>query len=173
MIYKAAIFDMDGTLVDTLEDLADSVNEMLAIYNFPQRTLEEVRKFVGSGARKLLERALPVEKSADKNFVDKALATYDECYSRHLLNKSKPYAGIMELLTQLQTKKILPRRLLQKKFCRQLNFKKFLVMKKICRANRIQLAYLKLQKVFQSNLKKLHISEILQLICRQRITQDF
>ena len=106
MIYKAAIFDMDGTLVDTLEDLADSVNEMLAIYNFPLRSLEEVRQFVGNGARKLLERALPTEKSADKNFVDTALETYNQCYSRHLLNKSKPYAGIMELLTELQKKNI-------------------------------------------------------------------
>ena len=59
LIYRAAIFDMDGTLVDTLEDLADSVNEMLAIYNFPQRTIDEVRKFVGNGAKKLMERALP------------------------------------------------------------------------------------------------------------------
>ena len=106
MIYKAAIFDMDGTLVDTLEDLADSVNEMLAIYNFPQRTIDEVRKFVGNGARKLLERALPAEKSADKNFVDTALETYNKCYSRHVLNKTKPYAGIMEFLTELQAKKI-------------------------------------------------------------------
>ena len=47
-IYKAAIFDMDGTLVDTLADLYDSVNEMLAHYNFPLRTLDEVRQFVGN-----------------------------------------------------------------------------------------------------------------------------
>ena len=106
MIYRAAIFDMDGTLVDTLEDLADSVNEMLAIYNFPLRTIEEVRKFVGNGARKLLERALPAEKSSDKNFVADALEIYNKCYSHNLLNKSKPYAGIMELLTELQDKKI-------------------------------------------------------------------
>ena len=106
MIYRAAIFDMDGTLVDTLEDLADSVNEMLAIYNFPQRTIEEVRKFVGNGARKLMERALPAEKSADKNFVDKALETYNQCYLKNVLNKTKPYSGIMEFLTELQAKKI-------------------------------------------------------------------
>ena len=106
MIYKAAIFDMDGTLVNTLEDLADSVNEMLEIYNFPQRTLDEVRQFVGNGARKLMERSLPAEKSSDKNFVDDALETYNKCYSRQVLNKTKPYAGIMELLTQLQKKNI-------------------------------------------------------------------
>ena len=106
MIYKAAIFDMDGTLVDTLEDLSDSVNEMLEILNLPKRTLEEVRKFVGNGARKLIERALPAEKSSDANFVEKALQTYNECYRRHVLNKTKPYNGIMELLKNLQEKNI-------------------------------------------------------------------
>ena len=106
MIYRAAIFDMDGTLVDTLEDLADSVNEMLAHYNFPQRTVDEVRKFVGNGAKKLMKRALPAEKSADENFVLEALKCYDGCYSRHVLNKTKPYDGIMEFLSELQAKKI-------------------------------------------------------------------
>lgn len=106
MIYRAAIFDMDGTLVNTLEDLADSVNEMLTHYNFPQRTLDEVRKFVGNGAKKLIERALPSEKSADENFVLEALKYYDGCYARHVLNKTKPYDGIMEFLTALQEKKI-------------------------------------------------------------------
>ena len=106
MIYRAAIFDMDGTLVDTLEDLADSVNEMLAHYNFPQRTIDEVRKFVGNGAKKLMERALPAEKSADENFVLEALEIYNQCYSRHVLNKTKPYDGIMEFLSELAEKKI-------------------------------------------------------------------
>ena len=50
LIFKAAIFDMDGTLVDTLEDIFDGVNEMLEHYNFPARTLDEVRNFVGNGA---------------------------------------------------------------------------------------------------------------------------
>lgn len=97
---------MDGTLVDTVEDLFDSVNEMLAHYKFPLRTLDEVRIFVGNGARKLMERSLPAEKSADKNFVDEVLEYYNGCYARHLTNKTKPYDGIMNFLSELQAKKI-------------------------------------------------------------------
>lgn len=100
--YKLAIFDMDGTLVDTLEDLYDSVNEMLAHYNLPLRTLDEVRQFVGNGARKLMIRSLP----ADCDFLDEALSFYNDCYARNCLKKVKPYAGIMDLLTTLETKGI-------------------------------------------------------------------
>ena len=102
-IYRAAIFDLDGTLTDTLADLHDSVNEMLAHYDLPLRTIDEVRRFVGNGARKLIERALPADKI---NLVDAALAYYDACYARNCLNKVKPYAGIIELLTALEAKKI-------------------------------------------------------------------
>ena len=101
--YKAAIFDMDGTLTDTLADLFDSVNEMLAHYNFPLRTLDEVRQFVGNGARILMRRSLPADK---ENLIDEALTFYNDCYARNCLNKVTPYAGIMELLTTLETKKI-------------------------------------------------------------------
>ena len=101
--YKAAIFDMDGTLTDTLADLHDSVNEMLDHYNFPLRTLDEVRQFVGNGARKLIIRSLPADKV---DFVDEALNFYNKCYARNCTNKIKPYAGIMELLTTLEAKKI-------------------------------------------------------------------
>ena len=101
--YRAAIFDMDGTLTDTLADLYDSVNEMLDHYNFPRRTLDEVRQFVGNGARKLMIRSLPADKA---DFVDEALNFYNDCYARNCLNKVKPYAGVMELLTALEAKKI-------------------------------------------------------------------
>lgn len=101
--YKAAIFDMDGTLVDTLADLHDSVNEMLAHYNLPLRTLDEVRQFVGNGARKLMIRSLPADKA---DFVDEALDYYNGCYARNCLKKIKPYDGIIEFLTALEAKKI-------------------------------------------------------------------
>ncbi|MBR0102019.1 MAG: HAD family hydrolase [Selenomonadaceae bacterium] len=100
--YKAAIFDMDGTLVDTLEDLYDSVNEMLAHYNLPLRTLDEVRQFVGNGAKQFMIRSLP----ADCDFLDEALSFYNDCYARNCLKKVKPYAGIMDLLTTLEAKGI-------------------------------------------------------------------
>ncbi len=103
MIYRAAIFDMDGTLLDTLEDLADSVNEMLEHYSLPRRSLDEVRMFVGNGARKLMERVL---ETTEEKFVTEALAYYDGCYARHLLIKTKPYAGILSLLENLNTRKI-------------------------------------------------------------------
>ena len=103
MIYKAAIFDMDGTLTDTLEDLADSVNEMLEHYQRPPRTIDEVRILVGNGARKLMERTL---ETTDENFINEALEYYNGCYKRRLTNKTKPYAGIVEFLTALQSKNI-------------------------------------------------------------------
>lgn len=105
-IYHAAIFDLDGTLTDTLADLHTAVNEMLDHYNLPRRTLDEVRLFVGNGARKLLLRALPADKSSDEKFLDAALAYYDCCYARHCTEKIAPYDGIIELLTTLQAKKI-------------------------------------------------------------------
>ena len=57
--YKAIIFDLDGTLLDTLTDLAEGTNYALHVNGFPERTLDEIRRFVGNGARKLIERAVP------------------------------------------------------------------------------------------------------------------
>ena len=106
MQYKAAIFDLDGTLIDSLADLADSANEMLAGYGYPTHGLDKYRYFVGNGSRKLIERCLPADKAADSAFVDEALAKYKECYDRNLTHKTACYAGIMDMLQTLQAKNI-------------------------------------------------------------------
>ena len=106
MKYQAAIFDMDGTLIDSLEDLADSVNETMNHYNFPSHTLNEYRYFVGNGARKLIERSIPNDKASDSDFVSEVLEYYDGCYKRRLTNKTRPYNGILEMLQKLQDKGI-------------------------------------------------------------------
>ena len=90
------LWDLDGTLLDTLEDLMDGVNYALAKFDLPARTLAEIRAFVGNGARNLLTRAL--EGRAD---VDEALAAFHEYYDIHCNDKTGPYAGIPEALVKL------------------------------------------------------------------------
>lgn len=102
-MYKAAIFDMDGTLINTIEDLTDSVNEVMKHYNLSPLDIEEVKICVGNGARKLMERIFD---TTDENFINDALKFYDGCYKSRLLNKTKPYAGIVEFLTALNEKNI-------------------------------------------------------------------
>ena len=98
---------MDGTLVNTLEDLADSVNEMLEHFNLPTKTIDEIRLAVGNGAMKLMERTIILgDKATDQDFLIEALNYYDGCYKRRLLNKTKPYDGIINFLAKLNSKKI-------------------------------------------------------------------
>jgi len=106
MQYKAAIFDLDGTLIDSLADLADSANEMLAGYGYTTHGVDKYRYFVGNGSRKLMERCLPADKAKDAAFVDEALANYKACYDRNLTHKTTCYAGIMDMLQTLQAKDI-------------------------------------------------------------------
>ena len=92
----AILFDLDGTLLDTLEDLKDAVNYTLRSKGYPERTLEEVRCFVGNGARKLMELAVPA--GAD---VEEALSDFRTYYNAHCQVKTGPYAGIPEALAAL------------------------------------------------------------------------
>ena len=98
MKYKAVIFDLDGTLVNSIADLSDSVNIMLKEYGYPEHDEDEYRYFVGNGSRKLVERALPKEKSRDNAFVSEALAKFKKIYSSRYLEKTRAYHAKPEVL---------------------------------------------------------------------------
>ena len=102
MKYKAVIFDLDGTLVNSIADLSDSVNIMLKEYGYPEHDEDEYRYFVGNGSRKLVERALPKEKSGDNAFVSEALAKFKKIYSSRYLEKTRAYHAIPEVLRELR-----------------------------------------------------------------------
>lgn len=97
-MYTTVIFDLDGTLLDTLDDLADSVNRSLAAYGLPLRTREEVRVFVGNGVKKLIERA--VGDTAYPN-TSAVLDNFKKDYTAHCKDKTSPYEGVMPLLREL------------------------------------------------------------------------
>lgn len=101
---KAVIFDLDGTLLNTLDDLADSTNYALSRFGYPTRTIEEVRQFVGNGVAKLIERAIPEGKN-NPNF-EKCLAIFKENYAQNMYNKTAPYNGIIEMLSNLKSRGI-------------------------------------------------------------------
>ncbi len=103
MKIKTVIFDLDGTLLNTLDDLSDGVNYTLRKFGFKQRTIEEVRAFVGNGVKNLILRALPEDK---KDMLDKCLPVFKEYYGEHNAVKTAPYEGIIELLTRLKEKGI-------------------------------------------------------------------
>ncbi|MCM1123036.1 MAG: HAD family hydrolase [Eubacterium sp.] len=90
------IFDLDGTLLDTLEDLTDSVNHVMAKYNLPLHTIEDIRSYVGNGAAKLVERAIP--HGADNPAYHEMLGAFREHYALHCEDKTAPYEGVVEML---------------------------------------------------------------------------
>lgn len=96
----AVIFDLDGTLLNTLEDLRDSTNYALQKFGFPQRTLDEVRSFVGNGLRMLIVRAVPA--GTEDAVIDAVLQTMKLHYAENYHNKTRPYDGIEALLMRLK-----------------------------------------------------------------------
>ncbi len=104
MAYSVAVFDMDGTILYTLDDLCDAVNVGLASQGYPLRSVAEVRTFVGDGIRKLIERAVPA--GTDKAATDRVHAAFTAYYDVHCADKTRPYDGIVPLLSRLRERGI-------------------------------------------------------------------
>ena len=100
MKYQTYIFDLDGTLLDTLGDLAASVNYALRTHGMPEHSIDDVRRFVGNGVRKLMQRAVPGG-DANPDF-EAAFATFRQHYMAHSLDTTLPYEGIPETLAALR-----------------------------------------------------------------------
>lgn len=99
---KTLIFDLDGTLLNTLADLRDSTNFALRSFGFSEKTTEEIRKSVGNGLKMLITRVLPVESEETK--IEQVLRLMKEHYSENYHNKTVPYHGIVPMLEQLSRK---------------------------------------------------------------------
>lgn len=100
--YQTYIFDLDGTLLDTLRDLAASVNFALRSHSMPEHSIDDVRHFVGNGVRLLMERAVP---QGTKNpLFDAAFNTFRQHYMQHSLDTTQPYPGIVDTLHTLRSR---------------------------------------------------------------------
>ena len=102
MSYQTFIFDLDGTLLDTLGDLAASVNYALRTHDMPEHSIDDVRRFVGNGVRKLMQRAIP-DGETNPDF-EATFATFRQYYMAHSLDTTRPYDGIPETLAALKAR---------------------------------------------------------------------
>lgn len=100
---KLFIFDLDGTLLDTVADLGNSCNHVFTEAGFPTHPIDAYYKFVGNGIAKLIERALPAEEATIEN-IEKLLPPFRAYYNLHMADDTKPYRGVCELLAELQQK---------------------------------------------------------------------
>lgn len=102
MFFKAVIFDLDGTLLNSLDDLGDSMNNMLERHGYPVHSIESYKYMIGDGAALFVKRALPDSiKEADK--IKEYLAEYRAEYKKNWRNKTRPYEGVVELIEELHS----------------------------------------------------------------------
>ena len=101
MKYDLVIFDLDGTLLNTIEDLGTAVNHSLSLRGLPLHTMDEYRSKVGHGIRDLVIKSLPEEYRGDASYVDPALKDFREYYSGHIDVHTRPYEGMVKLLEDL------------------------------------------------------------------------
>ncbi|MDF9409614.1 MAG: Phosphoglycolate phosphatase [Pelotomaculum sp. PtaB.Bin013] len=106
MKFEGVIFDLDGTLVDSLEDIADSMNSVLQGCGFPSHDLRSYKRFIGNGIKNLVSEALP-ETFRTEELIDKCYNFMVEKYRYNFVNKTRPYDGIAEMLTELTARKII------------------------------------------------------------------
>ncbi len=99
-MYKYAIFDLDGTLLDTLGDLHAAVNHALKRFGFPERTIDEVRRFIGNGVVKLMERSTP--DGTDDKTQEECLEVFRKYYLEHMKDITAPYNGVLDMLKLLK-----------------------------------------------------------------------
>jgi phosphoglycolate phosphatase len=92
------IFDLDGTLLDSIADIAMATNKVLKDHNLPEHPLERYVEFIGNGARRIVQRALPAQLKSDEAFVDKILKAYKAAYKENIVVESKLFDGIPDLL---------------------------------------------------------------------------
>lgn len=97
--YKGVIFDLDGTLIDTIEDISDSVNEVLTIYGYPNHSYEDFKLKVGKGFKDLIKKSFP--KDADEKIIENGVSLFVESYNKNYQNKTKPYEDVEEVLKEL------------------------------------------------------------------------
>ncbi len=101
-MYKLAIFDLDGTLLDTLRDLYEAVNFALREFSFPERTIDEVRSFIGNGVVKLMERSTPDD--TDEKTQEECLGVFRQHYLAHMADNTAPYDGVADLISDLRAR---------------------------------------------------------------------
>ena len=101
-MFKNYIFDLDGTILDTLEDLANAVNYALEQMNYPVHTLDEIRSYIGNGILMLIRRSVP--KGTNEEDYRKTLAIFKKYYLAHIADCTKPYEGIIDVLDELKNK---------------------------------------------------------------------